>query len=78
MEAKLTVRIPRELRQKAKMAAVSRGETLSDVVRRALEAYVAETSMQDRASSEAVWARIAAESFLAGYSEEDAIYDQIT
>lgn len=40
--AKLTVQVPEELRRRAKSMAALRNEHVSDVVRRALEEYVAE------------------------------------
>jgi predicted DNA-binding protein len=42
MEAKLTIKLPDELRRRARAVAALRGETVSDVVRAALEQYVAE------------------------------------
>lgn len=43
-ETKLTVLITEQLRRQVKAAAALRGDTLSDVVRSALVAYVEETS----------------------------------
>ncbi len=40
MPSKLTVNLPTELRNQAHALAALRGETVSDVVRAALEAYV--------------------------------------
>lgn len=42
-ESKITVLVPEELRRNVKAAAAQRGETVSQVVRTALEEYVAET-----------------------------------
>jgi len=42
MDAKITVKLPDPLRRRAKAVAALRGETVSDVVRDALEAYIAE------------------------------------
>jgi predicted DNA-binding protein len=41
MDAKITVKLPEPLRRRAKAIAALRGETISDVVRDALEAYIA-------------------------------------
>ena len=38
--AKLTINVPEDLRRRAKLKALQRGETISDVVRAALENYV--------------------------------------
>jgi predicted transcriptional regulator len=43
MATKLTVIVPDALRRRAKSTASLRGETVSDVVRKALESYVAQT-----------------------------------
>ena len=43
MTTKLTVVVPDALRRRAKSAASLRGETVSDVVRQALESYVTQT-----------------------------------
>ena len=78
MAAKLTVLVPDKLRRQAKIAAAVRGETLSDVVRRTLEEYVAEVlGGSERVDDDAAWSRLTAESFLAGYGEEDAVYDEL-
>jgi predicted DNA-binding protein len=42
MDSKITVKLPETLRRRAKAVAALRGETVSDVVRDALEAYIAE------------------------------------
>jgi len=42
MDTKLTVNLPEALRRRARAVAALRGETVSDVVRTALEAYIAE------------------------------------
>lgn len=42
METRLTIKLPEDLRRRAKAVAALRGETVSDVVREALEAYIAE------------------------------------
>ncbi len=42
MDVKLTIKIPKGLRKQAKAVAALRGETVSDVVRLALENYVIE------------------------------------
>lgn len=39
----MTVFVPKELRTRAKLAAVQRGDTISDILRTALEAYIQET-----------------------------------
>ncbi len=48
MDAKITVLISEELHRQAKAAVARRGETLSDVVRTALEEYIAETERIER------------------------------
>lgn len=42
MDTKITVRLPDPLRRRAKAVAALRGETVSEVVRDALEAYIVE------------------------------------
>jgi Arc/MetJ-type ribon-helix-helix transcriptional regulator len=42
MDTKITVKLPEPLRRRAKAVAALRGETISDVVRDALEAYIVE------------------------------------
>jgi len=42
MDSKITVKLPDSLRRRAKSVAALRGETVSDIVRDALEAYIAE------------------------------------
>jgi predicted DNA-binding protein len=42
METKLTIKLPEELRRRAKAVAALRGETVSDVVREALQDYIAD------------------------------------
>jgi predicted DNA-binding protein len=42
MMVKLTIKIPEDLRRQAKAVAALRGETVSDVVRAALETYIVE------------------------------------
>lgn len=42
--AKLTINLPEELRRQAKAIAALRGETVSDVIRLALQKYVTETA----------------------------------
>lgn len=39
----MTVQVPKDLRRRAKLAAVARGETLSNIMRSALEDYVKDT-----------------------------------
>jgi len=62
MDTKITVKLPDTLRRRAKAVAALRGETISDVVRDALEAYIAEAmeEAQDVRAAEEVEARIAA------------------
>jgi|GEM_PF-1254637 len=61
-DSKLTVKLPELLRRQAKAVAALRGETVSDVVREALEAYVAEVleENEDIRIVQEVEARIAA------------------
>jgi predicted DNA-binding protein len=40
--AKLTIKLPDELRRRTKAVAALRGETVSDVIREALQNYIAE------------------------------------
>jgi predicted DNA-binding protein len=40
MDTKLTIKLPENLRRRAKAIAALRGETISDVVREALENYI--------------------------------------
>ena len=40
--AKLTIKLPEELRRRTKAVAALRGETVSDVVREALQDYIAD------------------------------------
>ena len=42
--AKLTINLPEDLRRQAKAIAALRGETVSDVIRLALQKYVTETA----------------------------------
>jgi predicted DNA-binding protein len=42
METRLTIKLPEDLRRRAKAVAALRGETISDVVREALENFIAE------------------------------------
>jgi antitoxin component of RelBE/YafQ-DinJ toxin-antitoxin module len=50
---KLTIKIPEDLRRQAKAVAASRGETISDVVRTALEKYIVE-ALEDADDTRAV------------------------
>ena len=61
-DAKLTVKLPELLRRQAKAVAALRGETVSDIVREALEAYVAEVleENEDIRTVQEIEARIAA------------------
>jgi predicted DNA-binding protein len=42
METKLTVKLPLDLRQRAKIMAAARGVTISEIVRGALEQFIVE------------------------------------
>ena len=42
MLTKLTIKLPEELRRRAKAVAALKGETVSDVIREALQNYIAE------------------------------------
>jgi len=42
MLTKLTIKLPEELRRRAKAVAALRGETVSDVIREALQNYIVE------------------------------------
>jgi predicted DNA-binding protein len=61
-DAKLTVKLPELLRRQAKAVAALRGETVSNIVREALEAYVAEVleENEDIRIVQEIEARIAA------------------
>lgn len=62
METKITVKVPNHLRRRAKAVAALRGETISDVVREALEAYIVEATeeAEDVRAVDDVEARLAA------------------
>ena len=62
MDTKITVKLPDPLRRRAKAVAALRGETISDVVRDALEAYIVEATeeAEDVRAVDDVEARIAA------------------
>lgn len=62
MDTKITVKLPDPLRRRAKAVAALRGETVSDVVREALEAYIAESveEAEDIRAADEVEARLAA------------------
>lgn len=47
----LVVRMPAGLRKQARAAAIMRGETIADVVRRVLAEYVALAEQESRATS---------------------------
>jgi len=57
MEAKLTIKLPLELRQRAKVMAAARGVTVSEIVRGALEQFIVEAEEE---GSQDVQAAIAA------------------
>ncbi|MFQ5796534.1 MAG: DUF6290 family protein [Candidatus Bipolaricaulia bacterium] len=61
MTAKLTIKLPEDLRRRAKAVAALRGETVSDVVRAALEEYVTEAleEAEDVRAVQEIEARIA-------------------
>ena len=62
MDAKITVKLPEPLRRRAKAVAALRGETMSDVVRLALESYIVEAleEAEDVRALDEVEARLAA------------------
>lgn len=62
MDCKITVKLPDTLRRRAKAVAALRGETVSDVVRDALEAYIAESmeEAEDVRAADEVEARLLA------------------
>jgi predicted DNA-binding protein len=62
MDSKITVKLPDPLRRRAKAVAALRGETVSDVVRDALEAYIVEAmeEAEDVRAVDEVEARLAA------------------
>jgi len=53
MDTRLTIKLPDELRRRAKAIAALRGESISDVVRTALEEYLTE-SIEDAEDAHAV------------------------
>ncbi len=52
MLARLTMNVPPDLRQRARSIATARGETVTDVMRTALEKYVAELELEREAAAE--------------------------
>lgn len=62
MDSKITVKLSEPLRRRAKAVAALRGETMSDVVRDALEAYIAEAmeEAEDNRTVDEIEARLAA------------------
>lgn len=48
----LVVKVPVDLRRQARAAAVLRGETLADVVRAALTAYIVRAEAEDAAQAQ--------------------------
>jgi predicted DNA-binding protein len=62
MDTKITVKLPDQLRRRAKAVAALRGETISEVIRDALEAYIVEATEQaeDVRAVDDVEARLAA------------------
>jgi predicted DNA-binding protein len=62
MEVKLTINLSETLRRRTKAVAALRGETVSDVVRDSLEAYIAEAfeEAEDIRALDEVEARLAA------------------
>ncbi|PKO22154.1 MAG: hypothetical protein CVU38_10845 [Chloroflexi bacterium HGW-Chloroflexi-1] len=57
MLARLTVNVPPDLRQRARILATARGETVAEVVRAALETYVAEQEFARRTEPEPSYLR---------------------
>jgi len=77
---KLTIKLPESLRRRAKAVAALRGETVSEVVREALEVYVAETweETDDVRAVEEIEARIAAgQEPIYDWSEVEAELDEV-
>ncbi|MCC7354725.1 MAG: ribbon-helix-helix protein, CopG family [Anaerolineae bacterium] len=62
METKLTIKLPEDLRRRAKAVAALRGESVSDVVRAALAEYIEEAleEAEDVRAVKEVEAKIAA------------------
>jgi predicted transcriptional regulator len=48
MEATLTVKLPDTLRRQARSVAAQRGQTISEIVRRALQQYVEEAQVEGK------------------------------
>jgi predicted DNA-binding protein len=61
METRLTIKLPDDLRRRAKAVAALRGETVSDIVREALENFITEALEEDEDARavQAIEARIA-------------------
>lgn len=62
MTTKLTITLPEELRRRVKAVAAMRADTVSEVIRKSLEAYVAEAleEAEDTNAARDTLARIAA------------------
>lgn len=62
METKLTIKLPEDLRRRAKAVAALRGETVSALVRAALEGFITEAleEEEDLRAVQAIEERIAA------------------
>jgi hypothetical protein len=75
--AKLTINLPEDLRRQAKAIAALRGETVSDVIRLALQKYVAETTDNgsDRSQrSPSRWPALDGGSYSGGTLRREEIY----
>ena len=77
MTVNLVVKVPEELRRRARAVAALRGETIADIVRARLEEYIRESQAETQAEDDRDWARLGIEQFFAGYAESDAVYDAL-
>jgi len=75
--AKLTINLPEELRRQAKAIAALRGETVSDVIRLALQKYVTEEADNgsDRSQRSPIrWPALDGGSYSGGTLRREEIY----
>ena len=75
--AKLTINLPEDLRRQAKSIAALRGETVSEVIRLALQKYVIETAgygLDRSLRSPITWPSLDGGSYLGGTLCREEIY----
>ena len=73
MAVNLVVKVPEDLRRRARAVAVLRGDTIADVVRTLLEEYIRGAQADD----DAAWTQLTAKQFQGGYAGSDAVYDTL-